>query len=326
MADRSAAADGARRTAPRGLRLMDLLTVQGETDASGRLVLEDAAPKRARRRARRAGVAMKTVECTYPDSPSRLGGTMNRSAYEALRRDVPEVLDGFAWLAVRYGEKVDVARDSVQALNDVSKLGVTLPLPLLRSGTDPMAEHGELPPFVASVFKASRGIFSAAFDLLHEPGAPRTVTADEFVRFAEEQGHLQGQDTRNVCAAPTRLITRTIAAILTGEGADPDRSSLPEVLDFELLWELFCMERGFSESLSQYGNVLQRLVASGAATSPQELFSRTVSHGGQKLPFGELTDSFLEYANRIQRDMNDLLGRDGARAPQVTFQDVMQAL
>lgn len=326
MTDNSTAAGKAAGAAPAGMRLADLLTIHDETDAAGRLVLEDAAPRPARRRVRKAGIPNELVSCPYQDSPSRYGQRMNRSAYEALRRDTAEVLNGFAWLAERYGERVDAKRDSVEALTAVSKLGVTLPLVLLRDGRRGMARHGELHPFVASIFKASRGVFSAAFDLLHTPGRPATVTTDEFVAFAEDEGHLQGQDTRNVCAAPTRLIKRAIEAILTGEGANPDRSRLPDVLDFELLWELYCMEQGFSASLSRYGTALQRLLSSGAVRSPQDLFGQMVTEGGQPMTFGALTDSFLEYANGIQRSMNELLGRDPDSAPDMDFEDVMEAL
>src|SRR5947208_1919187 len=47
----------------------------------------------------RAGIAMETVSCPYQDTPSRFGGKMNLSAYEALRHDVADILNGFAWLA-----------------------------------------------------------------------------------------------------------------------------------------------------------------------------------------------------------------------------------
>ena len=73
-----------------GLRLAQLLTLSDQTDETGRLLLEDSAPPPAIRRAERAGISMETVTCAYPDTPSRVGGRMNASAYDALRRDTAD--------------------------------------------------------------------------------------------------------------------------------------------------------------------------------------------------------------------------------------------
>ncbi len=210
---------------PRGLRLRDMLTVTDQTDENGRLLLEDSAPKRARKRAQGAGVAMKTVKCPYHDTPSRLGGDMNASAYEALRRDMGQVLDGFAWLAERYLEvERGQPRASVQVLLDTSNLAITLPLLLFHRNPDGVPAHGALPSYVASLFKAGRGLFSVAFDLRNTRGPGPAFTVADVVSCAEEKGHFARPESGRVCAVPTRLIERTIDAILTGR---PARSRLP---------------------------------------------------------------------------------------------------
>lgn len=170
---------------PHGLRLADLLTVGGESDESGRLLLEDSAPVTARRRARRAGIEMDTVTYAHRDSPSRTGGRMNRSAYEALRRDTAAIFDGFAWLRARTLRTGAVEEGTVALLTTLSKLGITLPLVAFHRVRDPVPRHGALPTFAASIFKAGRGLYSATVDMAGRQGAGARPTAAEVLAFAE---------------------------------------------------------------------------------------------------------------------------------------------
>lgn len=316
----------ARQQPPRGLRLAQLLVVTDETDEHGRLLLEDSAPPAATRKAARAGIAMEHERCPYEDTPSRQGKLMNVSAYDALRRDTRAVLDGFAWLGARY-EAVGLGRrDTAQGLADVSKLAVTLPLVLFHRGRDPVPGHGALPSFVASIFKAGRGMFSAAFDLAtRTSGPPAPTTAREFVAFAEQEGHLARAQTDRVCAAPTRLIERTVSAILTGQGADGNASALADLLAFDTLAEFFVVEASLNRSLSHYGSVLERLAQHGKAADPEALFGSRMQVGDDVRTFGEFTEAFLGFANDAQLALNQVLER-AANAPRVTFQDVLRAL
>lgn len=309
---------------PTGLRLSQLLTVEDETDEDGRLLLEDSAPEKAIRKAVRRGAAMDTASCPYRDTPSRHGGRMNTSAYEALRRDTAEIFNGLAWLGEQYRAHEPSQRATVQGLADLSKLGITLPLVLFHRGRDPVRRHGELPSYVASIFKASRGMFSAAFDMVNAVG-PQPTTAADVVAFAEAGGHLRRDQTGTVCAAPTRLIERTIAVMLTGEGADPTSSQLGELVAFEPLWNFFRVEKAFNHNLSRYGYVLDRLLATGRSVTDADLFEATVRVGRGTARFGDFTDAFLDYANQAQAMLNRAIER-AENAPRVTFSDVLGAL
>ncbi|HVM00524.1 MAG TPA: hypothetical protein VM324_14620 [Egibacteraceae bacterium] len=320
-AERSASQPSRR---PTGKRLAELLTITDETDEHGRLLLEDSAPDRAIRRATRAGVPMRTVACPYRDSPSRKGGRMNVSAYEDLRRDTAEVLSGLAWLAEHYFRREPAARGTVRGATDLSKLGVTLPLVLFHRARDPFRRHGELPSFVAAIFKACRGMFSATFDMLGKRGGG-AVTAQELVAYAESEGHLRRVQTGTVCAAPTRLIERTVAVLLTGQGADPATSRLGDVVAFEALWNFFQVEKAFNANLGQYGHVLEQLVRAGRRVDDPALFDATIRVRGEVGRFGDFTDAFLRYANQAQALMNRALER-AENAPPMTFQDVLAAL
>lgn len=317
---------GAGRPArqPPGLPLATLLTVSDETDEHGRLLLEDAAPPTAIRKAVRAGVAMETERCPFRDTPSRLGGRMNTSAYEALRRDTAAVLDGLAWLAARCYEREPDARGTVQGLADVSKLGITLPLAAFHRSDEPVRRHGALPSYAGSIFKACRGMFSAAFALRRDVG-PGATTAADVVAYADAHGHLARPGGDTVCAAPTRLIERTIAVMLTTEGARPERSGLGEVVDFEALWNVFRVEQAFNANLARYGAVLDELTRAGHRTEDPDLFEVPVRAAGQEGTFGDFTDAFLRYANNAQALMNRALGR-AENAPPLTFGDVLRAL
>lgn len=262
--------------APRGLRLADLLTVGDQTDETGRLLLEDAAPPEAVERAVSAGVDMTSVEGAYDEPPSRQGASVDLPAYEALRRDAGEVLSGFAWLAARHGEVGAVEPGTVEALAEISRLGITLPLVLFHRADDPVPPHGALPSSVASIFKASRGVFSASFDMLNgdEPVSGPTTAAD-VVAFADRRGHLRRAETDRACAAPTRLIEHTVDVVLAREDADAERSQLPGVLPFELLWEFHKLERTFSRQLARYNALLEQASAGGARRR-RELFRQRV--------------------------------------------------
>lgn len=328
MSSRTAQHDRAS-PGPRGLRLADLLVVGGDqTDEHGRLLLEDSAPQGAVRRAVRAGTPMETVACPYRDTPSRHGGQMNASAYEALRRDTAEIFSGFAWLARNCFDREPTGQKSLQGLAAVSKLGVTLPLVLFHRAREPFPPHGALPSFVASVFKASRGVYFTAFDMVSTADdEPREISAAEVVRIADREGHLQREQTGTVCAAPTRLIERTIEVILTGRagGTDPSASRLAEVVEFRQLWEFYRIEKAFNRSLRQYGFVLEQLLEGGMRLDAKELFDCPVRVGGGTGSFGEFTEAFLRYATTAQNLLNRVLGR-AENAPPVTFQDAVAAL
>jgi hypothetical protein len=260
---------------------------------------------------------MDTVACTYPDTPSRIGGQMNASAYEALRRDTAEILNGFAWLGQHHEQ------GAPRRLFVTSYLGVTLAHALFHRAVDPVAPYGELPSYVASIFKASRGIFSFSVELTNRSGADADMTAAEVLRDAEEHHHLVRPVTGRVCAAPTRLIERTLSAIITGDGADASRSGLGELVDFDVLWELFELQDRFGQALSAYRAVLEQASAgAGAAADPARVFATRLPDGTS---VGQRTEALLALADEVQRGMNRLLGR-AENAKPLGFEDVLRML
>ncbi len=312
------AVSGSGPSAPRrGLRLAELLTLGDQTDEHGRLLLEDSAPRQAQKRVKRAGVAMAEARCDYADSPSRLGGRMNVSAYEALRRDTAEVLNGFAWLAeLRSSADPTPGRGTLAGLVDVANLGSTLPLVLFHRGHDQVPAQGALPAFLASVFKASRGLFSGAVAMLNDGRqASAVVTTAEVMVFAEEHGHFRRTETQRVCAAPTRLIARTIDAVLTGEGAEAGRSRLGHEVDGTQLWRFFSLHDSFSQAMSNYRFVLDNLTRQHPGAQPEALFGVVVTVGDRTGTFGDLTDALAHHATRVQSELNQVLGRSGELAP-----------
>ena len=300
--------------------------VATQTDASGRLLLEDSAPRQAQKKVQRAGVEMRSAAAPYHDTPSRVGGLMNVSAYEALRQDTAEILNGFAWLTERYLEaEPSRRRASVDVLVHASGLAVALPVILFHRAEDPFDPHGQLPTFVANVFKAGRGLFSVAIDMANDDRyRSATVTAAEVVEFADRKSHFKRANTSRVCAAPTRLIERTIDSILTGTGTDAGRSRLGELVDFSMLWAYHSVERKFSRSCRDYGYMLEGL-SRGPNTRPEQLFGEVVQVDGRPWTFGRLTQAFVEYANVVQAELNRILGRAENAAP-VTLNEALRLL
>ncbi|MGH9276798.1 MAG: DUF2188 domain-containing protein [Acidimicrobiales bacterium] len=309
-----------------GLKIAQLLTLTDQTDATGRLLLEDSAPPAAIRRAEKAGVAMETVTCAYADTPSRVGGQMNQSAYEALRHDVADILNGFAWLAERHRAAEPQATGTPERLFAVSYAGINLAHVLFHRAVDPVPPHGHLPAYVASIFKASRGIFSFAAQLENQRGPSAEMTAAEVMQVAEAERQFVRPTTGRVCAAPTRLIERTIAAILTGGEADAAKSRLGELVDFDVLWRFTQLQDVFGEALSTYRVVLEQVSAAGLANDPKRLFRHVLPDGpAQGQSFGAYTESVLATVNGVQADLNRLLGR-ATNAKALTFEDILRLL
>ncbi len=333
--ERFAAADPAPSSSPSarpsrpsrtGMRLAQMLTLSDQTDASGRLLLEDSAPKPAIRQAERAGVSMATAPAPYQDTPSRYGGQMNVAAYEALRHDTAAILDGFAWLAQSHLAAHPEESSPPQRLYWTSYLGVNVVHVLFHRADDPIGAHGQLPPYIASIFKASRGLFSFSVALENELGPDAALTAAEVVAYAEEKHHLVRPDTGRVCAAPTRLIERTLEVILGDAGADAARSELPSLLDFAVLDEFTRLQDEFGRTLSTFRVVVDNLSAAGVMNDPARLV-RTVIPGGpaKGKTFGQLTDEVVKAANRTQARMNRLLGRS-ENAGRLSLPDILRML
>ena len=305
-----------------GMRLAQMLTLTDQTDASGRLLLEDSAPKPAIRQAQKAGISMATEPAPYADTPSRLGGQMNAAAYEALRHDTAAILNGFAWLAGHLPPQ----KGAAGRLYWTSYLGVNLVHVLFHRGDDPVEPHGALPPYIASIFKASRGLFSFSVALENDKGPDASPTAAEVVAYAEEKRQLVRPDTGRVCAAPTRLIERTIDVILTGSGADATRSELGTLVDFDTLYEFTRLQDAFGQALSTFRVIVDNLTAAGVTNDPGRLV-RTVIPGGpaKGKTFGQVTEETVKLANETQRGMNRLLGRS-ENAAKLSLPDILNML
>lgn len=305
-----------------GMRLAQMLTLTDQTDSSGRLLLEDSAPKPAIRKAEKAGISMATEPAPYADTPSRAGGQMNAAAYDALRRDTAAILNGFAWLAANLPPQPGAPG----RLYWTSYLGVNLVHVLFHRGDDPVPPHGALPPYIASIFKASRGLFSFSVALENDKGADAQMTAAEVVAYAEEKRQLIRPDTGRVCAAPTRLIERTIDVILTGHGGDPDRSELARMVDFAALHEFTALQDRYGEALSMFRVIVDNLTAAGVTNDPARLV-RTVIPGGpaKGKTFGQVTEEVVRLANDTQRAMNRTLGRSEV-ATKLSLPDVLRML
>lgn len=268
---------------------------------------------------------MTEAPCDYADSPSRLGGRMNVSAYDALRHDVAEILDGFSWLAdLRAQAVASPGRASLQGLIDVANLGSTLPLVLFHRTDRQIPAHGALPTFIASIFKASRGLFSGAVAMLNDGWGAAPVTTDEVLAYAEGHGQFRRSETERVCAAPTRLIARTVEAILSGRGTEANRSRLGEHLDPSDLWAYFSLHDSLSQAMSVYRNVLDDVSRDHPGAGPEQLFGVMVDVAGRKGTFGDFTDAMVHTATVTQSRMNEVLGR--ADAPPLTVAGLLQIL
>jgi hypothetical protein len=317
-----------------GLRLSQLLALTDQTDVSGRLLLEDSAPKQAVRKAERRGVSMRTETCPYQDTPSRFGGLMNAGAYEALRHDTAEILNGFAWLSSRHLAAEPGDTGAARRLYATSYLGVTLAHVLFHRAEDPVPPYGSLPTYVASIFKASRGIFSFSIQLLNDLGPDAEMTAPEVLQYAEDNKQLVRPSTGRVCAAPTRLIERTLEAILTGRGTDAERSGLGVLVDFSMLWEVYKLQDALGKAISTYRAVYEAVTGPfGPAADPNRIFSAKIptgafGHGAgpaQGQTFGQFTEQLLVLVNDIQGQINAALGRAGNARP-VGLQEVIELL
>lgn len=307
-----------------GMRLAQLLVLSDQTDETGRLLLEDSAPRPAIKKAERAGISMATVPAPYQDTPSRLGGQMNAAAYDALRHDTADILAGFAWLAANHRERAPDETGAPRRLYAVSYLGVSLVHVMFHRAADPMPPHGRLPSYIASLFKASRGIFSFSVQLENDLGPSKPMTASEVVQYAEEKRQLVRPDTGRVCAAPTRLIERTIEAILGGRDRDDgaDRSTLPDLVDFDTLWDFYRQQDAVGGALSRFRVVAERM----GAADPSRLFQTVIPGGPARgQTFGQFAEATVALVNQAQAAMNRALGRS-QNAKAVGLEELLRML
>jgi hypothetical protein len=152
------------------------------------------------------------------------------------------------------------------------------------------------------------------------------MTAAEVMAYAEEHRQLVRPETGQVCAAPTRLIERTIEAILTGEGADAAKSGLGEVVDFPMLWEFYRLQDSVGEVLSTFRLVMNAVTDVASSGDPNRLFSATVPSGPAKgQQFGKYTSDVLATITHAQAGMNRALGRAENARP-VTLEDLLRML
>ena len=306
------------------MRLWDLLTITDQTDDKGRLLLEDSAPVKAIEKVEAGGISMESVPVPYEDSPSRRGGRMNMAAYDALRRDTAEILSGFAWLTRSYLEKFPDRDGTTRALYDISYVGITLPQVLFHRAKSPIPPYVKLPSFIAAIFKASRGVFYVSVDLMNRFGETHRMSAEEVVAYAEANGNLIRSETGRACAAPTGLIRRTLAVMLSGEGGDPAKSTLPKFVDFEKLWRFHKLQDRFAEALNAYGYFLKDLTGGVEAASPSAMLEAVSLHGGMA-SFAARTEEMLEAANAAQAALNRALGRSD-NAADIGLDDLMAML
>jgi hypothetical protein len=166
---------------------------------------------------------------------------------------------------------------------------------------------------------------SAAVDMMNKAGESSKPTTHDVVAFADREGHLARQASGRVCAAPTRLIERTIAVILTGEGGDASRSGLAQLVEFPPLWEFCRLQDSLGATMSGYRAVLEDLSRKGNLAGPQELFSCVVVISGVRRSFGEFTESVLNRVTLVQAQANRVLGRSGD-APPITFEQLVGML
>jgi hypothetical protein len=293
-----------------GMRLAQLLVLSDQTDETGRLLLEDSAPRQAIKKAQRAGISMATVPAPYQDTPSRLGGQMNAAAYDVLRHDTADILAGFAWLADNHRQRAPHETGAPRRLYAVSYLGVNLVHVLFHRAVDPVPPHGQLPAYIASIFKASRGLFSFSVQLENDLGPSKAMTAAEVVQYAEDKRQLVRPDTGRVCAAPTRLIERTVEAIL--EGGDASKSALPDLIDFEALWEFYRQQDAVGDALSRFRVVAENM----GAADPTRLFQTVIPGGPARgQTFGQFAEGTVNLVNEAQAAMNRALGRSENAKP-----------
>jgi hypothetical protein len=98
---------------------------------------------------------------------------------------------------------------------------------------------------------------------------------------------------------------------------------LGELVDFDVLWELFELQDRFGQALSAYRAVLEQASAgAGAAADPARVFATRLPDGTS---VGQRTEALLALADEVQRGMNRLLGR-AENAKPLGFEDVLRML
>lgn len=214
---------------PEGIHLSLLMNLEAKfRDAENRLLGENKVPFEFH-----TDVPMELVECPYAGSRHKHFKPMNVSALKQINSHWSEILNGFCCLRSFLLSQKTENKITVLDLYKLSIAGYLMPSFLFYRAKDSFVD-GELPAFVATIYKASLGLVNAVQVMLTKRlvlgrySEQMQVDAEAFYLFAENEKLFIGP--WEVCAGTPNQIKELLKVILSDKIDETAKISLIDSL------------------------------------------------------------------------------------------------
>ncbi|MBL8194044.1 MAG: hypothetical protein JNM06_09675 [Blastocatellia bacterium] len=197
-----------------GIHLSLLMNLEAKfRDAENRLLGENKVPFEFH-----TDAPMELVECPYVGSRHKHFKPMNISALKQINSHWSEILNGFSCLRSFLLSQKTESKITVLDLYNLSIAGYLMPSYLFYRAKDAFTD-GELPAFVATIYKASLGLINAVQVMLTKRlvlgryNAEMQIDAEAFYLFAETEKLFIGP--WEVCAGTPNQIKELLKVMLS---------------------------------------------------------------------------------------------------------------
>lgn len=214
-----------RMPSPEGIFFFQPLDVGNYRDEEGRPLSENKAPASLKQ-----GILMELQECPYAGKRFKHHKPMNVSALRHMYGRWPDILGAFGFLRAHYVPHKKAGEVSVLDFWKTALAASLTPSYLIFRGDHPLAD-GNIPAFVAGLYKASLGLYDTAQQMVvrgiltGEYSENDSITPDAVLDFAEKTEIILGK--KEVCAGPPNLIKNAAKAIIDGA---PTTSAMANVI------------------------------------------------------------------------------------------------
>lgn len=208
-----------------GILFFQPLDIGNYRDEEGRPLSENKAPESLKQ-----GIPMEFQECPYSGKRFKHPKPMNVSALQQMIRRWPDIVGAFGFLRERYVSREKAGAVTVLDFWKTALAASLTPSYLIFRGEQPFAD-GNIPAFVAGLYKASLGLYDTAQQMVirgiltGEYNEHTAITPDAVLAFADDTEIIIGQ--KEVCAGPPNLIKGAAKAIMDGV---PHRSVMVDII------------------------------------------------------------------------------------------------
>jgi hypothetical protein len=318
---------------PPGLPPLETFAIKHQTDNEGRLLKEDRALAEDQAAVVAAGVSMDQIQCPYHDSPSRFqhDHPLNKGALQQYAAHKEEVWASLAYIRDLYQRNNPYTAPTIDQAIELGAIASSIPSYLFNRSRAPLAPQGELPGFIAAMYKTINGIEGGLLLMRDQMNPKAHISAHAIVDFVEHNEDQPLVGRANVCAAPPNQIQTTVEAMLDGKHVAPElRNRLAEYIppdESKQLLRYAQQHRKVNVGISVFSEESTTIIhymQMKAAQLVQSGISRGQFFNQMEIPYlayAHREREFLQLLEQAEPGMNASLGR-GRSTRQTTSADL----